>query len=470
MTETEHPSAPPRLAAEPGAIAFYIFLAAVVLAPLPLGSNRLWSESLLALVVGVLLAGQGAAMLLARPRAGRRPMPLEIRCAALLFVAGLLWAAVQALPIVPEEWAHPIWGLASEVLGQDLERTISLSPHASWTVMMRLLLYGGSFALAYNLCRTPDRAQAALYTVAAAGGAYALGGFALYLLDLDLIDSRVEGEDFASLSSTFPNRSHYAAYAGLGLVAGMALLFRDVTRRIPDGAERREMVRSVLETVLGARSWLTAICLGLAAALALTNSRGGLLSAVFGLFLLFAAFAVTRRYRSMRVGMFAGLFAIMAIAASVTFGNSLDQRLDLVSESTSVRERIFGVAIESIEESPLLGSGLGTFREMYLLHWPVGELRYFERAHNSYLELASDLGMPGAAVILLGLGLLWVLCMRGALRRRRNAVFPCIAVAATGLVAVHSLYDFVLQIPAIAVTFSVLLGIGCAQSVGHSES
>ena len=49
-------------------------------------------------------------------------------------------------------------------------------------------------------------------------------------------------------------------------------------------------------------------------------------------------------------------------------------------------------------------------------------------------------------------------------RRRRDAVYPCIGFAATTLVAAHSLVDFSLQIPAVALTYSLLMGAACAQS------
>jgi O-antigen ligase len=468
MTERNIPQRGRRFSLHPDRIAYPIFLLAAVLAPLPLGSNRLCSESVLSLVIGALLAILGCATLI-RPGI-RRPMPFEIFGATILFGGTVLWAALQTTAYVPDNWAHPIWGIASETLDETLASVISLAPYSSWTEIMRLLLYGGAFALAYTLCQSPERAQTTLYVLAIVGGLYALIGFVLFALDLDLVGARVEGDNFASLSSTFPNHSHYAAYAGLGLLVAMALLFRDVVRRIPRDAERRETARAILECVLGTRAWLTATCLALAAAITLSNSRAGLLSAAIGLFLLFGALGLTNRYRSMRIGMTAGIFAILAVVAAVTFGNSLDRRLNATSESASVRMGIYAIAVENIEESPWIGTGLGSFPEVYKLHRVPGQFRYYDRAHNSYLELASDLGLPAAIAFFLGLELLALLCMRGVLRRRRNAVFPCIAVAATGQVAAHSLFDFPLQIPAIAVTFAILLGIGCAQSIGRSDT
>ncbi|MFN3311824.1 MAG: hypothetical protein ACK40R_09000, partial [Thermomonas sp.] len=76
-----------------------MLLAALLLvlawAPLPLGSNRPWSEALLALAIGAILAAWGLGRL-----AGRLPQGLDLRhlaLPALPFAAAWLWALVQTL-------------------------------------------------------------------------------------------------------------------------------------------------------------------------------------------------------------------------------------------------------------------------------------------------------------------------------------------------------------------------------------
>jgi hypothetical protein len=49
-------------------------------------------------------------------------------------------------------------------------------------------------------------------------------------------------------------------------------------------------------------------------------------------------------------------------------------------------------------------------------------------------------------------------------------VFPCIGVGATTLVAVHSLFDFSLQMPGVAALYWLLMGAAVAQSFGSSHS
>ncbi len=112
----------------------------------------------------------------------------------------------------------------------------------------------------------------------------------------------------------------------------------------------------------------------------------------------------------------------------------------------------------------MLGTGYGTFEEVFRFYRDASLPGVYARAHNTYLENALELGLPGAAALFAAVGGLSLLTLRGVRRRRRDAVYPCIGFAATTLVAAHSLVDFSLQIPAVALTYSLLMGAACAQS------
>ena len=88
-----------------------------------------------------------------------------------------------------------------------------------------------------------------------------------------------------------------------------------------------------------------------------------------------------------------------------------------------------------------------------------------DRAHNTYLEHAAELGLLATAALYLEPVLLFAYCVRGVFARRKDQVFPLVAACATVLVAVHALVYFGLQIPAVAVTYAAILGTGVAQGV-----
>jgi O-antigen ligase len=86
------------------------------------------------------------------------------------------------------------------------------------------------------------------------------------------------------------------------------------------------------------------------------------------------------------------------------------------------------------------------------------------QAHNTYLENALELGVPAAAVLVLAVASLGVLCAVGVVRRNRDTIYPCVGLAATALVGVHAMVDFTLQTPAVAATYFMVMGAACAQS------
>jgi O-antigen ligase len=164
-----------------------------------------------------------------------------------------------------------------------------------------------------------------------------------------------------------------------------------------------------------------------------------------------------------------GIIGVVALIAGLIVwasgGTTLD-RLDTTDETGSSRTLIFADTLDMISARPLLGHGYGSYEQAIPLYQTrsLGPV-IFDKAHNTYLEHAAELGLPATILLYLGPVLLFGYCVRGVFVRRKDKLFPLIAVAATVLVAVHSLVDFSLQIPAIAVTYAILLGLGVAQSV-----
>jgi O-antigen ligase len=88
---------------------------------------------------------------------------------------------------------------------------------------------------------------------------------------------------------------------------------------------------------------------------------------------------------------------------------------------------------------------------------------YLDKAHNTYLELALEGGIPVAAALTACVAALAAPCLL-ALWRRRSLAFGLTGTVAAIGVGVHALFDFSLQMPAVAVSFLALLGACAAQS------
>ncbi len=110
---------------------------------------------------------------------------------------------------------------------------------------------------------------------------------------------------------------------------------------------------------------------------------------------------------------------------------------------------------------PVLGTGLGTFREAYYLYTPGTADRELAHAHNDYAQLAAESGIPGVLAAAWALVLLLRRGVIGGLvrRHRQNKWFAW--SAATGVLAMllHSFASFNLQIYSNSLLFVFLCAV-----------
>ena len=114
---------------------------------------------------------------------------------------------------------------------------------------------------------------------------------------------------------------------------------------------------------------------------------------------------------------------------------------------------------------PVAGTGLGTFEWAFNGYQRQGESLVFRQAHNDYVQVLSETGLVGAALLAWALGVfllrILVPVLRGVDGEPRWTSIG--AAAAVFALIVHSTVDFNLQIPANAAQFAVLLGILAAR-------
>ena len=440
----------------------HLFVFLVLLTPLPLGSVYPWSWGLLAVGIGTLL-GVWCFRLLA----GKAPLavPLTAVWPTLLpFFLVVGWIIVQLLPVTPETWHHPAWLWPATAFNAAPRSRITVDPAETIAALTRLITYGAIFWLALQYGRDRRAAQMMIKALV-----FAAVGFSLYGLVVELSESRMvlwfpkiagEGE----LSSTFVNRNTFATYAGLALVCVSGLIIARVEGRMAHTDDFKDSVDRGIDAIIARSSSLIAGWLLIASALLLTHSRGGTFSSVVALASLVALYAYARAARrEVIIGLATG--AIVLLGAAVVVGSAgWQERFEALWSQPDDRGKLAVLALQGIEEQPLSGSGYGTF-ETYFTHrrQPDMETRY-TKAHNTPLENAVELGLPAAAALVVIFVSIAVRTWRGARRRRRDAIYPCIGFSATVLVGVHSLLDFSLQIPAVTATYCLVAGIACAQA------
>jgi O-antigen ligase len=222
---------------------------------------------------------------------------------------------------------------------------------------------------------------------------------------------------------------------------------------------------------IGASLWLgmgiaTAMGLGI---LAFTQSRGGWIG--FGAAMVVVLWVVPLRLRLLAVGagvVLAGLVLLTPPGQSQTerFRQSVDLNAPittaLVDAASTGREGLWGAAIGMVEDEPLTGMGAGEFDyhfRQYTTDWhqriPLGQ------AHNGYLQMAAQAGIPGLATFT---G--WLLAMIGSLlvavRVTRDPLLRALSLGALAVVmafGVHSVVDY-LNVLSLGLQLSAVVAIG----------
>jgi O-antigen ligase len=151
-------------------------------------------------------------------------------------------------------------------------------------------------------------------------------------------------------------------------------------------------------------------------------------------------------------------------------GAGINARFDIQGASDEGRLETYRSTLRIIADHPWFGTGQGTFayafpayRSPNVSMWGVWDI-----AHNTLLEVASDMGIPIATLVVIAWMVVFTVLIRGALVRRRDLVIPVAALAVAILAVLHSLIDFTLQIPGYAIVAMALIGAGLAQSLAAS--
>jgi O-antigen ligase len=447
---------------------FFFLIAILAWAPFPLGSNRPWSWSLLSLLVAACWVLWAVSRMLA-PRAG--PGPIRFLMPPLLLLgAALLWGVIQLLPFVPQGWAHPVWQIASDALGQPAGQRISIDPWRTVTELMKLTTYIMAGVLAFFLCQRPARAKQFLVAVLFIVTAYAVYGLLLTMIGYS------QNQMFYSIwgyrrpvSGPFVLRNSYATFLGLGLILAAVRLYPSASAKIITGRGARQHALTTLQYIVGEGVWGILALAAIFSVLVATASRAGFLSAMVGIFAILCCSLFVAGRRAGSGWALVGVVVIF-LGSLLLFslnGDRLQTRFNALVEAGGldiVRAAFWDAGSRMITDAPWLGFGLGSYERAYPLYANQVLPFVMDKAHNDYLEFAAGFGLPAAIAWCAGLAWCAYLCARGVVVRHRHRIYPMAAFGATALVGFHSMFDFSMQIPAVALTYAVIMGMGLAQA------
>ncbi len=201
----------------------------------------------------------------------------------------------------------------------------------------------------------------------------------------------------------------------------------------------------------------------------LSGSRGGMISIVVELGVL--GIMLFRQKNTVRYALGAAVFAAVLISSLLWLGGKeLATRVSSISAETrteisgGMRLSIDRDSLHMFRQKPITGWGLGTFPVVYPQFRSFYTNFFVNEAHNDYLQLLAEMGLPGFGLMVWFLVVLY----RRAIRKIGNwtndvssSVTLACTLGFTGIL-VHSFFDFNLQIPANAALFYVLCSIAAA--------
>jgi tetratricopeptide (TPR) repeat protein len=206
-------------------------------------------------------------------------------------------------------------------------------------------------------------------------------------------------------------------------------------------------------------------------AVLLSLSRGGALAT-----LLAVAVCLAVCYRSSvlapRLAISLGAAAVLIAAALTIVGHEAVARrlgtltagsLDAV-DGPGGRRTIWTTVAKAIPQYAVIGSGVGSHREVYPMYLEWADSRkYFSHAECGYLQVTLESGVAGLGLLVAGIGLCAYWCIAGLVKASSQRMRVCVGAVSAGLVAsaAHSLVDFVWYIPGCVVIVAVLAACAC---------
>ncbi len=271
------------------------------------------------------------------------------------------------------------------------------------------------------------------------------------------------------VKGSFANRNHFAHFLALGLGP---LLFLVVSKlQATRGPLDRSAARQTLSAARGGvplSLLLVALGVVLFAGL-MTLSRGGAIAAAVAVTVCVGVYYCSSLLDKKYLAAAAGIGVVLLASLLVHGYDRVTDRLDDFAEgsmddldTSNARRMIWAANIETVKHFMLLGTGVGSHEHVYPLflqeYFPV----VFSHAESGYLQVASETGLVGFALLLAGIGLCVFWCGATLVRARSPQVLLCAGAVTASLAAsvAHSVVDFVWYIPA-CMSLTVILA-ACA--------
>lgn len=318
-----------------------------------------------------------------------------------ILAAGALSVALQLLPLPPAVWAAlpgreiflnlPLYGEGGQPW-----RALSVSPEGTRNALSSLIVPAAVIALAVNVKKNQHIVLAKVVVTLIAAGAL-LG--VIQFAEVDIRNPLLNSATGVAVSGNFANRNHFALFLSMGLFLSFALSFH------------------------GGRDWkrlLVTICAASLFFLVIlaSGSRTGIL---LGILAIISGIMIIRQdiralwsrapARASLAVIATGLVLVALLIWLAILSGRADaiERIATSEEAAGLRGDIWQVVRDMAVHYFPAGSGYGTFDAAFRISEPDSMLRFshVNQAHNDFLQVALEGGIPG--LVVMALAMLWFL-------------------------------------------------------------
>jgi hypothetical protein len=442
-------------------IQLWLTIAVLSLAPLFFGSvDQVWVAIWTVLLSAAALCG------LAEPLGAAHVRLLLVFLA--LCCAYALVAIVQVVPHAIDPLNDPVWQRARDLLGADLSARISSRADISPVAIGHFLLFVTAFLSGFFVGASRRNGDMLVWFARYAILFYAIYGLLALALTPNMLLWAPKTAYLGTLTASFVNHNTAATFVGAGVILWscsawlslQSLRFSSIRLLLLMPSNEHVAFQVILRTAAGFTCFF---------ALLLTASRGGLICSCLGLLVAIGLMIAGRLKPRFWYGLGSGgaALAVMAIWLSGT------GRIGSQGLFDSARWSVYEFCIDAIGQRPLLGAGLGTFADLFpsLRSPDINGWGVWEYAHSTILEIALEMGIPIAAMVVVAAVASLVILGKAAASSGESGRSSLAAITGIAVLSyLHSIVDFSLQIPGYLILFAILVGCGLARASGGAAA
>lgn len=385
-------------------------------------------------------------------------------CGVMVVVCAWLFVLHEQLganPLLATE--HPLWRQTGILLDTPSQGYVGVQRNQAFYavgVPMAALL---AFVLGLLACGQERQREQLVRALGYSAAAYAIFGLVSMIVDPGMLLWREKIAYIGAVTGTFVNSNTAADYFTAGAIAWLAVLVRRQAQ------QRRGSSRNTNDAWRWRvrRGDAKVIAAGLCCVLAVILTRSRLGVALGGLALVGTYLVLDRRPGGFLRRLVA--IAIVAIGLLQLVGASLFARFDFLGFSDGGRLETYRNTLRMILDHPWFGVGLGSFGAAYPAYRGDGGLWWiWDAAHSTPLELAAEMGLPLAGLMML----CWLVLLIALARRFvvSQETLTAIAFPVVLVGAAHSLVDFSLQTAGYAIPALALAGAALRAEPGRAKA